>query len=97
MVALFRTPDDQETFMNRYKTEHLPLAEKMPGLLGMRHGPAQALMGDPFFYMAELFFEDRAALDASSRSQEGRDATKSLLSVTGGAVTILVTEGGERP
>ncbi len=93
LIALYRPPEDKEAFLLRYRTEHLPLAARMPGLLGMAAGPVEGLGVDlPYWYMATLDFPDRETLMASQRSQESRAALKALMAFAQGLVDFAVRE-----
>jgi len=94
LVALYRHPEDTADFDRRYFEEHLPLARKMPGLRRVEVSRSVgAPAGEPPYYlMAELYFDDRAALDAAMASEEGRAAAKNLMSFAGHLVRFLIAE-----
>jgi uncharacterized protein (TIGR02118 family) len=93
LVALYRPPEDKEAFLRRYRTEHLPLAAKMPGLVSMAAGPLDQLgMELPYWYMATLDFPDRDTLMASQRAPESRAALKALMAFAQGLVDFAVRE-----
>lgn len=93
LVALFTAVRDREAFLRAYTRDHLPLARTMPGLLGLRHGPARSVQGEDVSYVAELLFADRASLEASMRSPEGRQAGGTLATLPAGGVTLIMVEG----
>jgi hypothetical protein len=33
LIALYQTPDDADAFMEHYRSKHMPLVERIPGLL----------------------------------------------------------------
>ncbi|HEX6988442.1 MAG TPA: EthD family reductase [Bacillota bacterium] len=94
LVALYRRPDDPAEFDRRYFNEHLPLANRMPGLRRVEVSRVVgAPAGEPAYYlMAELYFDDRAALDAAMTSAEGRAAAENLMSFAGQLVRFLIAE-----
>lgn len=93
LIALYRRPEDPETFLRRYREEHLPLAQKMPGLIGIQAGPVEGLgSAFPYWYMATLTFPDREALDESQRTPVSREAAKVLMSFAKGLVDFVVRE-----
>ena len=95
LIALHRPPEDKEAFLRRYRAEHLPLAARMPRLLGMATGPVEGLAVDlPYWYMATLGFPDRETLMASQRSQESRAALEALMAFAQGLVDFAVREVG---
>ena len=75
LVVLYTRPDDVEAFDEHYRGTHAPLVEKLPGLLRWE---SASLVASPdggeltYHRMAELWFEDRAALDAGLGSAEGQ-------------------------
>ena len=91
LIALYRPPEDKDEFLRRYRLEHLPLAARMPGLIGMAAGPIEGLgMNLPYWYMATLDFPDRVTLMESQRSPESRAARKALLAFADGLVDFAV-------
>ncbi len=93
LIALYRPPADREVFLHRYRTEHLPLAARMPGLLGISAGPVEGLgLELPYWYMATLDFPDRDTLMASQRSPESRAALRALMAFAQGLVDFAVRE-----
>lgn len=94
LVALYRHPEDAGDFDRRYFDDHLPLAQRMPGLRRVEISRVVgAPAGEPAYYlMAELYFDDRAALDAAMASEEGRAAAKNLMGFAGQLVRFLIAE-----
>lgn len=94
LVALYRHPDDRADFDRRYFEEHLPLANRMPGLRRVEISRVVgAPAGDPPYYlMAELYFDDRAALDAAMVSEAGRAAARNLMGFAGPLVQFMIAE-----
>ncbi len=93
LIALYRPPEDKDEFLRRYRLEHLPLAARMPGLMGMAAGPIEGVGLDlPYWFMATLDFPDRETLKASQNSPESRAARKALLAFADGLVDFAVRE-----
>ncbi len=75
LVVLYTRPDDVEAFDEHYRGTHAPLVEKLPGLLRWE---GARLVASPdggeatYHRMAELWFEDQAALDVALGSAEGQ-------------------------
>lgn len=71
-VVLYRRPDDPEAFERYYRTVHVPLVKKFPGLLRMlitkTHGDEGST--DEIFLISAMLWEDRASLEAALRSPE---------------------------
>ncbi len=71
LIALYRHPEDKESFDKHYEDVHTPLVEKMPGLKKLEVTRIQGapMGGDAKYYLeAAMYFEDRAALDAAMSS-----------------------------
>lgn len=94
LIALYKTPADAQSFDKRYFEEHLPLAEKMPGLKLIEVSKmAGAPVGEPPFYMmAELYFDDMDSLKSGLSSPEGKAAGKNIMSFAGDIVTMMFAE-----
>lgn len=87
MTILYGTPTDPEAFREYYIDKHVPLARKMKGLTGWN---LQWTDGNPdWILVAELYAEDKAAMDAVLASPEGVAAREDLENfVTGGVVFL---------
>jgi uncharacterized protein (TIGR02118 family) len=82
MVVLYRRPDfSQEEFFRYLRTVHGPMAQRLPGL---RHYIQNLVVADParkhpgWDAVIELFWDDRATMEAAWRSPEGEAATNDL-------------------
>jgi uncharacterized protein (TIGR02118 family) len=74
LVVLYTHPDDTAAFDEHYVGVHAPLVAKLPGLQRFETGTLTlALDGGelPYYRIAELYFADRAAMDAAFGSAEG--------------------------
>ena len=97
LLALYKRPEggDEalETFWRRYRDEHMPLIEKVPGLrgtkiwaIGVNYG------GEDFVAMCEMYFDDEVALDAAMASDEMRVAGRVLREIAYGLMTLVAIE-----
>ena len=82
VVVLYRRPDlSPEQFHENLRNEHGPLAERLPGL---RRYIQNHVAPDPdrpppgWDAVVELFWDDRAAMEAAWKTPEGRRATDHL-------------------
>jgi uncharacterized protein (TIGR02118 family) len=82
VVVLYRRPDlSPEQFRDNLRNEHGPMAERLPGL---RRYVQNHVMPDPdrphpgWDAVVELYWDDRAAMEAAWRSPEGQRATGHL-------------------
>ena len=77
LIALYKMPQDAAAFDDNYFNSHIPLAMKMPGL---KKAEVSRVTGSPmpsndFYMMAELYFEDQAAIDSAMASPEAAICT----------------------
>jgi len=97
LLALYRRPDGGEdaleTFLRRYREEHLPLVAGTPGLrrTWVRRA-SKVLMGDDVVLVTGMEFDDQAALDAGLASDAMRAAGRNLREIAPGLTTLLVLE-----
>lgn len=98
LLAQFRRPDGGPeavaAFEQAYAQTHLPLIVDTPGLRAIRvHRVGEALGGTTdLLLVAEMDFDDRAALDAGLASDAMRAAGRNLRTIAPGLVTLLVVE-----
>lgn len=94
LIAIYARPDDVAAFDRHYREVHTPLVRKMPGLRKLEVSAIRgAPMGEPRYHlMAEMYFEDRAALDAALASPEGRAAGKDLMGFAGKLVHMMIAD-----
>jgi len=81
LVALFKKPSDSEELDRYYTSTIVPLLKQLPGLQKLE---STWILGAPFgdskfHLMAELYFADRASMDAAMASSEGKAIAKNLL------------------
>ncbi len=94
LTALYKTPSDVASFEEHYSQVHLPLMDKVPGIVKTEvtrffAGPT----GEPPYYMMyEAYFADRSSLDAALKSPENRAAGKDLMSFAKEIVTIMFAD-----
>ena len=96
LMVLYGNPEDEAAFDAHYAATHAPLAEKIPNLLRYEHGKAISSADGsaaPWYYVAELGFDDAATLQASMGSAEGQAAAGDVANFATGGVTMFVTEG----
>ena len=97
VYALYKTPTDPAAFDRYYFDRHVPLAKTIPGLLSyeVTRGPIAAMSGaTPYYLIATLAFESRAAIDAALASTQGRATAGDLGNFATGGVDVLITETG---
>jgi uncharacterized protein (TIGR02118 family) len=75
LVVLYTDPDDADAFDRHYAGTHMPLVDKIPGLLRTETGKVRTALdgGEKTYYrITELYFADQAALQAGFGSDEGK-------------------------
>jgi uncharacterized protein (TIGR02118 family) len=74
LVVLYAQPEDPAAFEAAYRDVHAPLVEKIPGLQRFEAGRISAALDGgehTYFWLAELYFADQAAMGAAFGSPEG--------------------------
>lgn len=95
LIALYRQPEDQQTFDTHYTEVHTPLAKKMPGLEKIE---VTKMLGTPmgteaeYYLMAEMYFASEDVLKSSMSSTDGRAAAKDLMGFAGKLVSMIIGE-----
>ena len=97
LLALYKRPEGGEealaTFWQRYRDEHMPLIEKVPGLHGTKvWNVSRRYAGDDLVATCEMYFDDNDALRAAMRSDEMRLAGDNLNEFAPGLLTLVVLE-----
>ncbi len=94
LIALYKKPNDTAAFDKYYFETHSPLAAKMPGLRKMEVAKCYgAPGGEPRFYLqAEMWFDNKDALNAALGSPEGKAAGKDVMSFAGDLITMIFAE-----
>jgi uncharacterized protein (TIGR02118 family) len=94
LVVLYKKPADIQAFEKHYNEIHAPLAKKMPDLrkLEISHMTGSP-GGEPKFYMiAELYFDNQAAMTAALSSSEGKAAAKDVMSFAGDLIHMMFAD-----
>jgi uncharacterized protein (TIGR02118 family) len=73
LYAVWTHPNDVDAFEQHYTSVHAPLAAAIPGLQRLALTRTSDVLGEgnsPFHRIAELWFEDEAAMQAAADSPE---------------------------
>ena len=92
VLALYPPPNDPKHFRTYYAQTHIPLAETLPGLRGIRYSlDVKPLGGDasPYFCVAELDLDDEAAVMAALQSPEGQAVVADVQNYASGGITLV--------
>jgi uncharacterized protein (TIGR02118 family) len=94
LVALYRKPADPAAFDQAYFGTHIPLVNKIPNLRRVDVSRVTgAPRGEPEFYLiTEMYFDDKAAMDAALASPENAEAGKNLMGFARGLVTFVFAD-----
>lgn len=76
VLVLYNAPADPEAFISYYESTHLPLAQKLPGMLAWRYtvntSPGPDGTPAPYFAVFEADFPDAETYRAAMASPEGQ-------------------------
>ena len=87
-LVLWDAPQDPDTFERHYREVHVPLVKKVPGVRRYTFSRnAAPVRGDLYYQVAELEFDDLAALRQAFATPEARAVAADVdtLSATAGA------------
>lgn len=81
LIVFYKAPPDPEKFDKYYFGTHIPLAQKMPGVVKLE---INRFTGEntPYHLMTTLYFNSREEREASLRSPEGQAASADLSNFT---------------
>ena len=98
LAAFYKRPEGGDealaTFWQRYRDEHMPLIEKLPGLRGTKiWNVARKYAGDDLVAVCYMEFDDMDALKAAMKSEEMGAAGANLSDITSeGMLTLVALE-----
>lgn len=78
------SPGQVEAFEQHYTDVHLPLAASIPGVRKLVATRTSDSLGDttsPLHRITELWFDDRAAMEAAEASPEGQATIKDAVAI----------------
>jgi uncharacterized protein (TIGR02118 family) len=81
LVALYKTPSDPEAFDKHYFGVHMPLVEKIPGLIKSEVSKLKALPGteSSYYLITEMYYENMDSFNAAMASPEGKASARDLM------------------
>ena len=91
-LVLYNTPEDPAEFDRYYREVHIPLAQKLPGLRRYTISRDVAVIRgtEAYYLIAELDFDDRAALENAFQSPQGQAAAQDVPKfATGGSHSMV--------
>jgi uncharacterized protein (TIGR02118 family) len=95
LVVAYGHPTDPDAFDQHYASTHMPLAQKIPD---MRRFEAGKVLGSadgspaPYYFIAELSFDDLESLQSALGSAEGQAAAGDVGNFATGGATLMIAE-----
>ncbi|MGY2093437.1 EthD family reductase [Nocardia gipuzkoensis] len=92
IAVCYGKPTDPTAFDKYYRTTHVPLVNKVPGLVGLTFAKCRSLDGsEPAYYaVAQLQFDTEDDLQQALSSSEMRAAGKDVRNFATGGVTMYI-------
>jgi uncharacterized protein (TIGR02118 family) len=93
-LVLYNTPLDAEEFERHYRDVHIPLAKKLPGLrrYTISRDVTPVRGGEPYHLVAELDWDDMAALRQAFDSPIGQATAQDVPTLATGGVQSMIYE-----
>ena len=89
LLVLWDTPTNPDYFERHYREVHIPLVRKLPGVRRYTLSRnAMAVRGDTYYRVAELDFDDMAALQEAFGSPAGQAAADVATLASGAGVRV---------
>ncbi|HWA07204.1 MAG TPA: EthD family reductase [Ignavibacteria bacterium] len=81
LIAMYKTPSDVEMFEKHYFEKHMPLVEKIPGLIKSEVSKLKDLPGTEtnYYLMTEMYYEDMDSFNAAMASPEGKASARDIV------------------
>jgi uncharacterized protein (TIGR02118 family) len=95
LLVLYGHPKDPDAFDKYYREHHIPIARRMKGLKKWTVGkvqPGPPGTPSPYYYIADLYAENRAAFEELLASPEGQAAVADVPNYATGGVTFIYTD-----
>ena len=91
LIVLYPWPDDPTAFKDYYQSKHIPLAAKLPGLVGYSYGYPQALGVErpPHFCIFEGRFESAETMFAALGSEHGQKVAADVPNYSPKGATLM--------
>jgi len=100
ITSLHGRPTDPAEFDRYYRDVHTPLVQRIPGVRSIRFGRVLSTADGappPYYLVSDVYFDDRAALDAALESDEMKAAIADVPNFATGGVTIMLCEYADFP
>lgn len=93
LVFLYGHPEDPDAFDTYFDVTHTPLVERIPNLRRFECGKVASLAAAapcPYYFMAELWFDDDEQMRAALASSAGQVAAEDTAQFATGGVTSFI-------
>lgn len=94
LVALYHKPANVDAFEQHYAQIHIPLVERIPGILKTEWTRFLASpQGEaPYYMMYEMYFDSMESYTIAMKSEENKAAGQDLMSFAKDLVTLMIAE-----
>lgn len=91
LIVLYPRPDDPAAFKSYYRTKHVPLAAKLPGLLSYSYGYPETLgPGEPAHFCIFMGrFDSHDAMLAALNSEQGKKVAADVANYSPKGATLM--------
>jgi uncharacterized protein (TIGR02118 family) len=94
LVAMYKVPEDVESFDKHYNEIHAPIVKRWPGLKKLE---VARITGAPIgearhHLIAEMYFENEEAMQLALASPDGKAAARDVMEFAGKLVTMFYAE-----
>ena len=94
LVAIYKVPNDIESFEKHYEEVHVPITKKIPNLKELR---VNRVFGGPtgksnLHMIAELCFENKSAFQEAMGTKEAMESGKDAMGFAGEVLSVHFAE-----
>lgn len=95
LVVLYGHPTDPEEFDRYFAGVHMPLAERIPGVVDITYGHVTSAddAAAPFYLAAEVTFDSVADLHSGMSSPQGQATAADVAEFATGGATNFIQNG----
>ena len=92
LVAMYKTPADIEMFEKHYFEKHMPIVEKIPGLLRSEVSKLKILPGteSEYYMMTEMYYDDMDSFNAAMATPEGKASARDIVNFAKDSVDFFI-------
>lgn len=92
LVAMYKTPADIEMFEKHYFEKHMPIVDKIPGLIKSEVSKLKILPGtdSDYYMMTEMYYEDMDSFNAAMATPEGKASARDIVNFAKDRVDFFI-------